>query len=683
MSDMNHTSQATDFQTYGEQPMSPRLPDSQQLQAQLMASLTPQQTQGQWSGQLLSSNFETHTSSGQNQSVAKNRNSLDNCHQHNVSNQFPTVEGSDNFFVTNLTQINDKSKTRTGKGQTKATRRSQKIKQILSERLTVALDKNKLVKIAPKESSQTEACSIQDAHSKSNGKGNITIKKPSIMPATASHNTALDIPVHVTDLPLGCHSRGHHITNVSTSSSLLADLNSKASSETEIGSLHKVIPHNSNQIQVENPSNLNSRSVLNQILPLGMIQTRPALSKVDGSSASRGHHLGIQSIGATHTPVIANASVLGETSMPNIGLLSQSKGVPISATSSTFSFCSGSGLKNTKPASEQIMAQIIPLTMLQTLPSITQTTKPDVVNTGVTLGSTISPIHLNQSGTTMSQPQQVSNNITQLSPGSLSVMALVNQLINSDSFQLEKQKQTSDFQKSNLAPSGHLVEVTETEFTTQFEDEMTPNNLKQNINAATENCSFPHLNSQREISPHLSEEGTHQKVSNSENVMVTYQQLQSVISSLINGLQGQLDATRKLYSPTCILATNNPQPNASNQIGNLVREQTLNLTNSNQLSDIPYSLVPINSQNIPISNSSVSNASQSVENMKDQHLSVDSGNIMHGEIRHLPQHQTLGNQLGVESTLSDEHTISSGDQIIGHSERLVDESFLSEQSGKV
>ncbi|CAC5372429.1 PRDM4 [Mytilus coruscus] len=168
------------------------------------------------------------------------------------------------------------------------------------------------------------------------------------------------------------------------------------------------------------------------------------------------------------------------------------------------------------------------------------------------------------------------------------------------------------------------------------------------------------------------------KSTSGENVTVNYQHIQSVLSSLISSLQGQLDATRKLYSP--IMSTSVQNSTSHAQIGSGLNQQILDITGSNQLPDIPYSFVPLPINPIQ--------ADQQNDNPVDQNIlscnsAVEIAQNLACESRTCQQktpNQTIRNSIDVDSNLINESNMTGGNQIEHVGDRLVDESFLSEQS---
>lgn len=289
---------------------------------------------------------------------------------------------------------------------------------------------------------------------------------------------------------------------------------------------------------------------------------------------------------------------------------------------------------------------------------------------------------------------QQSSGICQLSPGSLStVTSMLGQLISTGSTHQEKQSELSVISKQSSTPTS--LPLIENEMTLLGEE---PDVSKNTTQSEQQDTSIAQLKSSQSTSTEvdslislnlssLSSQGPAQQGSiliplnqcekaNSENITVNYQQLQSVLSSLISGLQGQLDATQKLVPP--IVATS-----VQNLLNHKPLSTGLNLplqdiASSNPISDAPFSFVPFplnnkenqmncNTDEQNTTNSTVENNSSLICQSKSDQLEQLTG----------LQNRGVGNQLAVDSGLVDE-----GNQLfmMNTEDRLVEDSFLSEQS---
>ena len=292
---------------------------------------------------------------------------------------------------------------------------------------------------------------------------------------------------------------------------------------------------------------------------------------------------------------------------------------------------------------------------------------------------------------------QQSSGICQLSPGSLStVTSMLGQLISTGSTHQEKQSELSVISKQSSTPTslplienemtliGEEPDISKT--TTQSEQQdASIAQLKSSQSTPTEEDSLISLNLSSLSSQGPAQQGSiliplnQCEKANSENITVNYLQLQSVLSSLISGLQGQLDATQKLIPPI-----------VSTSVQNLLNHKPLStglnlplqdMASSNPISDAPFSFVqsPLNNKENQMNcntdeqntaNSTVDNNSSLICQSKSDQLEQLTGLRNRG----------VGNQLAVDSGLVDE-----GNQLfmMNTEDRLVEDSFLSEQTGMV
>lgn len=290
---------------------------------------------------------------------------------------------------------------------------------------------------------------------------------------------------------------------------------------------------------------------------------------------------------------------------------------------------------------------------------------------------------------------QQRSGICQLSPGSLStVTSMLGQLISTGSTNQEKQSELSVISKQSSTPTslplienemtliGEEPDLSKT--TTQSEQQY-PSiaQLKSSQSTSTEEDSLISLNLGSLSSQGPAQQGSiliplnQCEKANSENITVTYQQLQSVLSSLISGLQGQLDATQKLVPPIVATSVQNLLNHKSLSTG--LHQPLQDIASSNPISDAPYSFVqfPLNNKETQINcNTDEQNAANStVEN--NSSLICQSKSDQLEQLTGL-QNRGVGNQLAVDSGLVDE-----GNQMfmMNTEDRLVEDSFLSEQSG--
>ncbi|XP_076077893.1 uncharacterized protein LOC143048227 isoform X2 [Mytilus galloprovincialis] len=643
--------------TYSQQPLSPQIPDSQQLQAQLLATLH-QQNHSQnlnWNESieyLLPQDKECSDKMQAVQAVSKSIHkklgqdgSLEDENESSTNDIQEIDDSIGNTEIRCLPMTSVKSKSRSGKNKPRTSKKSQKIKQLLSHQVKIRQDKHSLVAIAPKEVDHIPGNSTSPERQNSSTNSSSTLPKNTL---GVQNSTSVCQTLASSNKP---------------SQLFASNLMRKVLLQDMMSNTHTEMSSPMTGVSVTN--------LIQQVIPSASVSslqsdpvTNPALSRTTLSTT------GLNTVGlAGNSPALPSVQSLNQF-MPIAGFQSAQS-------------LQGPHATNLQPTVAHM--------------SGTNTSVPSMNNFSLPFGNVLPGLPSVQNGLTLSSATgiQTTPNITQLSPSSLSVItSLIGQLVNSESTQHGKDTELSVTNKQSHTL--HSLPLIENEMTLSTEGDNSEKAHHTDDSNSRTNQQIPVAGSQQndmsafEPTTILQQEKQPGqpgsiliKSTSGENVTVNYQHIQSVLSSLISSLQGQLDATRKLYSP--IMSTSVQNGSSHAQIGSGLNQPILDITGSNQLPDIPYSFVPLPINPIQPDHQNNNTVDQ---NILSCNSAVEIAQNLTCETRTCHQttpNQTIRNSIDVDGHLINESDMTGGNQIegdqIGHvGDRLVDESFLSEQS---